>query len=128
MQSKKSTVMTFLIAASVGLAAPAVTAQTKRVEGDAAAGRALSLSACTGCHVVASDQPFNPEWTGTPRPPDFKTIANLAHVTAASLQHHLETLPAVPRRPGMANPDLSTEQLRNVAAFILTLREASPPK
>ena len=127
MQLKKSAVMMLLIATSVGLAAP-VTAQTKRVEGDAAAGRALALSACTGCHIVASDQPFNPEWTGTPRPPDFKTIANRADVTAASLQHHLETLPTVPRRPGMANPDLSTEQLRNVAAFILTLRDSSPSK
>jgi len=128
MQSKKSAVMMLLIAASVGLAAPVVTAQTKRVEGDAAAGRTLALSACTGCHIVASDQPFNPEWTGPPRPPDFKTIANRPDVTATSLQHHLETLPTVPRRPGMANPDLSDEQLRDVAAFILTLRDASPSR
>lgn len=120
--------MVAAVAAVAVWMAPSAPAQTKRAEGNAAAGRTLALSACTGCHVVAPDQPFNPEWTGTPRPPDFKAIANRADVTAASLQHHLQTLPAVPQRPGMANPDLSDEQLRDVVAFIVSLRQAPPPK
>ena len=121
-------VLTMTIVAALAAAALAAEAQTKSAAGNAAAGRTLALSACTGCHIVAPDQPFNPEWTGTPRPPDFKTIASRPDVTAAALQHHLETLPAVPQRPGMANPDLSDEQLRDIVAFIVSLRQPSPPK
>lgn len=122
MQMKKFMILAVMIAASVAAAA-GTHAQTKPGEGDAAAGRRLALLACTGCHVVAPDQPFNPQWTGTPRPPDFKEIANRPDVTAASLQHHLAALPAVPQRPGMANPALGDAQLRDVVAFIISLRE-----
>jgi mono/diheme cytochrome c family protein len=97
--------------------------QTKPAEGEAAAGRILALRACTGCHIVAPDQPFQPIFTGPPRPPDFKEIANQSNMTAASLQHHLETLPAVSKDLHMANAMLSREELRDVVAFIITLRE-----
>ena len=69
-------------------------AQPKHVRGDADAGRALALIACTGCHVVAPDQPFKPEYVGSPHPPDFTDIANKPNVTADSLQHYLQTLSA----------------------------------
>jgi len=97
--------------------------QAKPVGADVAAGRALALLACTGCHVVTPDQPFKPIYTETPRPPDFKAIANQPTVTAASLQHYLETLPTIPKDGGMANSDLTSEQLRDVAAFIISLRD-----
>jgi cytochrome c1 len=99
--------------------------RTKLAAGDAEAGRALALQACTGCHVVQQDQRFKPVFTGPPHPPDFKDIANAPHVTAASLQHHLKTLPTVPQQPSMANPDLTSKELRDVVAFILTLRDAA---
>jgi hypothetical protein len=43
--------------------------------------------------------------------------------TAASLQHYLETLPAVPENSHMPNLLLSTLEIRDVAAFIVSLRD-----
>lgn len=120
MQLQRTTVLGVFLAATVAAAAQA---QSKRGEADVAAGHALAISACTGCHVVAPDQPFKPIWTGPPHPPDFKQIANKPNVTAAGLQHHLATLPAVPERPGMANRVLTDTQLRDVVAFIMSLRD-----
>lgn len=98
-------------------------AQTISVAGDAEAGRDLALFACTGCHVVTPTQPFRPVYVGSPHPPDFKVIANEPNLTPDSLRHHLQTLPAVPQKPGMANPDLTSKELRDVVAFIFTLRD-----
>jgi mono/diheme cytochrome c family protein len=102
--------------------AAATYAQTKRREGDVEAGRKLALLACTGCHVVAPDQPFEPRYVGPPYPPSFAEIANRPDVTAASIQKHLETLPAVPRTATMPKPVLSSAELSDVAAFIVSLR------
>jgi mono/diheme cytochrome c family protein len=111
------------VAAYIGCTALGASAQTKPA--DVEAGRHLALLACTGCHVVTPDQPFKPIYEGTPHPPDFKDIANRPNVSAAALQHRLETLPAVPQKSGMPNQDLSGEELRNVVAFILSLRDKS---
>ncbi len=91
--------------------------------GNVQAGRALALQACTGCHVVAPDQPFAPVFTGPPPPPDFRAIANRPDVTAKSLHRTLAGLPAVPPPGTMANPDLSDAELANVVAYIMSLRE-----
>ncbi len=115
------------IVASTAWIAPASNAQTKPAEEDAVAGRDLALLACTGCHVVTANQPFKPINTGPPRPPDFKEIANRPDVTAAALQHHLETLPAVPANSHMPNLLLSGDEVRDVVAFIISLREKSAP-
>ena len=90
--------------------------------GDPQAGRALALEACTGCHVVAPDQPFKPIYAATPRPPDFKDIANRPNITAASLLHDLQSMPTIPKDSKMANADLTEEQARDVVAYILSLR------
>lgn len=95
-------------------------ANLKRPDGDAEAGRELAISACTGCHVASADQPFAPLLTG---PPDFLTIANRPGVTAASLRRRIATLAHVPLRGQMANPLLNSEELTNVVAYIMTLRE-----
>jgi mono/diheme cytochrome c family protein len=100
-------------------------AERKSAAGDADAGRHLALYACTGCHIVSPNQPFRPIYAGLPHPPDFKEIASKPGVTAASLEHYLQSLPTVPGRSGMANMDLSNAQLRDIVAFILTLRRAT---
>ena len=106
-----------LIAATAAAAASALTAHAQKqpVDGIPAVGRTLALQICTGCHVVAPDQPFKPVFTGPPHPPDFKEIANKPNVTAAGLRRHLSSLPAVPKlqRPSMANAELTSEQLRD---------------
>jgi mono/diheme cytochrome c family protein len=105
-------------ALATGASAPAMAA-----EGNVQTGREVALISCTGCHVVASDQPFKPVYPG--KLPDFKTIANKPNTTAASLRHFLETLPEVPKRSQMGNPLLSSDDLRDVVAYILSLRKAS---
>jgi mono/diheme cytochrome c family protein len=102
----------------VSLVASAQKAQTDR--GDADAGRDLAEQACTGCHVVSADQPFAPLLKG---PPDFREIANRPNVTAASLRRTITAMPLVPRKGRMANPHLADDQLADVAAYIMTLRE-----
>jgi mono/diheme cytochrome c family protein len=94
--------------------------------GDAKEGRAFALEACTGCHIVASDQPFKPIYAGDVHPPDFHEIANKPGVTADSLIHYLDTLPAIPKDSLMANADLTAEQTRDVVAYILSLRDNQP--
>jgi len=98
--------------------------ETRPVAGKAEAGRSFALLACTGCHVVSADQPFKPIYSGLPHPPDFKEIANRSDLTAAWLRHHLETLPAVPKS-GMPNLPLSSQQLEDIVAFIISLRDKS---
>jgi mono/diheme cytochrome c family protein len=97
-------------------------AETKPIGGKAEAGRSFALLACTGCHVVAADQPFKPIYSGLPHPPDFKEIAKRSDLTAPWLRHHLETLPAVPKS-GMPNVPLSSQQLEDIVAFIISLRD-----
>jgi mono/diheme cytochrome c family protein len=87
---------------------------------NADAGRKLALDACTGCHIVSDDQRFPPLLTGAP---GFREIANRPKITAASLRRTIAALPQVPRNGRMANPLLTDDQLADVAAYIMTLRE-----
>jgi hypothetical protein len=88
--------------------------------GNADAGREFTLVACTGCQVVAANQPFAPLLTGAP---DFVTIANRPDVTAASLHRRLTTLPHIPSKGQMGNPELDGEELANAVAYIMSMRE-----
>jgi len=128
----RSVAVFIAVAASSALAATAKDAQTKAaqpgsIDGDVIAGRKLALDACTGCHVVAADQPYNPIYKGAIRPPDFKDIVSKPNVNAASLRSFLASLPAIPKNSQMANVDLTEEELRDVTAFMMTLRDKSPP-
>jgi mono/diheme cytochrome c family protein len=88
--------------------------------GNTDAGRELALEACTGCHVVSDDQRFPPLLKGAPT---FREIVNRPKVTAASLRRAIAALPQVPRNGRMANPLLTDNQLADVVAYIMTLRE-----
>jgi mono/diheme cytochrome c family protein len=118
--------MTILVCATILCAiwtASVSSAQTELAEGDAQAGRTLAFHACSSCHIVAPDQPFMPVNIGPPRPPDFREIANRPSTTAASLRGHMESLPAVPAELQMARPQLSGQQLQDIIAFIVSLRD-----
>jgi mono/diheme cytochrome c family protein len=123
--SAKRFAILVLIAAAVTHAELAAHAQPKPAA-DAKEGRAFALRACTGCHIVASDQPFKPIHTGDIHPPDFKDIANKSGVTVDSLIHYLDMLPTIPKDSRMANADLTAEQTRDVVAYILSLRDKQP--
>jgi mono/diheme cytochrome c family protein len=95
--------------------------------GDAKEGHTIAIEACTGCHIVAPDQPFKPIYAGDGHPPAFKDIANKAGVTVDSLVHYLDTLLTIPKDSQMANADLTAEQTRDVVAYIISLRDKQPP-
>jgi mono/diheme cytochrome c family protein len=124
MRMKRFAVL-MLIAATAAHAEFEAFAQPKPA-GDAKEGRTFALEACTGCHIVAPEQPFKPIYTGDSHPPDFKEIANKAGVTGESLNHYLDTLPAIPKDSQMANADLTPEQTHDVVAYILSLRDKEP--
>ena len=112
--------MGVLFVSLLAIAADTANAKKPADRSDADAGRDLAVVACTGCHVVSADQPFAPLIKG---PPDFREIANRPNVTAASLRRTIAALPVVPRKGRMANPHLTDDQLADVAAYIMTLRE-----
>jgi cytochrome c len=84
-------------------------------DGDVAAGRAFAREACITCHVV---DPAN----GSPRVvvigPNFQDIANTKGMTATALRVFLTT-----SHPKMPNLILTPEQIAEVTAYILSLRE-----
>lgn len=89
---------------------------------DIRAGRALSLKLCTSCHVVSSDQEMAPIL----RPPaaNFHAIANKPGTTAESLRRFLsETHSSISTPKSMPNPELTEDQARQEAAFLMSLRD-----
>ena len=107
---------------SAALHAQTKTPQTKPTPGNAETGRSFALLACTGCHIVSSDQSFKPVYTGSPHPPDFKDIANRPNVSAEMIRKHLESL-HIPPKDGMPDLMLTGDQEADVIAFILSLRD-----
>ena len=80
---------------------------------DAARGRDYVLRNCTQCHVVDSNQK-----SASDIGPPFATIAAMPSVTAASLRVFLSS-------PHARMPDLilSSQQIRDVSAYILSLQK-----
>jgi mono/diheme cytochrome c family protein len=115
-----SRLMTALFVSLIAILASTANGKEPADRGDADAGRKLALDACTGCHLVSDDQRFAPLLKGAP---SFRGIANRPNVTAASLRRTIAALPQVPRNGRMANPLLTHDQLADVAAYIMTLRE-----
>jgi len=106
-----------LITRSMTLAAvlttTALSAQAQ--EGDAAAGHAFARESCDACHMVEAEQ-------RAPRRivigPAFRDIANTSGITATALRVFLTT-----SHPKMPNLILKPEEMADVIAYILSLRE-----
>jgi cytochrome c1 len=125
MLSRRVAVLAAVVACGA-FTATATYAQNKPIDGSATAGRDFALQACTGCHVVASDQPYAPIYKGKGHPPEFKEIANRPNASATWLRDYLASLPVIPKVGQMANADLTEEEMRNVSVFIMTLRDKAP--
>ena len=101
-------------AATLALIAPSAHAQ----DGDAAAGYAFARQACSACHVVEADQQ-------APRflviGPAFRDIANTRGMTATALRVFLTT-----SHPKMPNLILTPDEIADVSAYILSLRDRPP--
>ena len=80
---------------------------------DPATGAALARTWCSGCHLVDPQQP-----RGNDAAPSFAAIAAARATTSMSLHTFL----AMPHAP-MPDLKLSGQQIDNVVAYILSLRQ-----
>jgi mono/diheme cytochrome c family protein len=88
-------------------------------DGDIAAGHSFARSACSACHVVDAEQQRPPRRIviGT----DFRRAANTGGMTATALRVFLTT-----SHPNVPNPIVTSEQMADVIAYILSLRSEPP--
>ena len=110
----------------VGLAALGVLANSARAQGlggqdDVREGHRWAVTICTYCHVVSSDQAN--DTILRPPAPSFESIAQRKDFSADYLRTFLATTHrAVEAAKGMPNPQLLDSQIRQVAAYMLSLR------
>jgi len=115
-----------LLAAFCGLGGWA-RAQAQSPQGSAVTrGGDLARLVCSDCHVVASDQDFPPVLQ--PPAPSFLDIANRPGTTATSLRQFILTThwSMKSARVTMPNPKMRPEDAAVLAAYIMSLRNASP--
>jgi mono/diheme cytochrome c family protein len=97
------------------LAAKPTKAAAKASPGDPAPGRAIAEAMCTVCHMVDKRGAKGPTLTTAP---DFASIANTARMSPTVLRSFL-----VGAHPTMPDMKLSQEQMRQVSAYIMSLRD-----
>jgi len=89
---------------------------------DVQQGRRLAIIVCANCHVVASDQPYEPILR--PPAPSFQAIAQGNTANADALRRYLTTLHLKVSHPeDMPNPQLIDSQMKQVIAYLLSLRK-----
>jgi mono/diheme cytochrome c family protein len=98
------------------LALTAVSAHAQ--DGDVVAGHVFAHEACSACHMVEAEQQ-------EPRlidiGPAFRDIANTRGMTATALRVFLTT-----SHPKMPNLILTLDEIADVIAYILSLRDPRP--
>jgi mono/diheme cytochrome c family protein len=101
------------VALAVALAATAFNAKAQ--DGDIAAGHAFAREACKACHIVEAEE-------GSSRMivigPAFRNIANTPGMTATAIRVFLTS-----SHPKMPNLILTPEEIADVSAYILSLRD-----
>jgi mono/diheme cytochrome c family protein len=107
--------------AAIGLVASPACAQQAGVADDVREGHRLAILICSYCHVAAVDQTDKPLLQ--PPGPAFASLARRSDLSADSLRTFLSTTHRDLSRPqGMPNPELLDYQVKQVAAYILSLR------
>jgi len=103
------------------VAAPAARAQQPSHEEDVAAGHKLALTVCSACHVVAPDQSTEPILR--PPAPSFASIANRPGETEEAIRTFINgTHGTLANSKNMPNPSLMDFQVRQAAAYLMSLR------
>ena len=103
----------FIVPSLFGALASVTAVQAQHI-GDIRQGRSFALSACASCHAVRAGQTQSPLAAA----PSFEEIANTPGMTAAALNVWL-TAQAHPSMPLLI---LSSQEVKDVAAYILSLR------
>jgi len=90
---------------------------------DVRQGHQVAVTVCAICHVAAADQPPNMPIRHPPGP-SFVSIAQRDDISADSLRHFLTTTHAGIDNPyGMPKPELTDFQVKQVVAYLLSLRK-----
>jgi cytochrome c2 len=92
-------------------------AQPASGHGSTQEGHRLALSKCDVCHVVASDQHYQPLLSHYA--PSFYDIANRPNATAQSLEAFLAHHHTFEKMPF---PDLTPTQISDLVSYIISLR------
>lgn len=96
--------------------------QTGASSGDIRKGHQLAATVCSVCHLAADDQP-TPPILHPPAPP-FKSLAQRQDLNEDSLEKFLtSTHRDLVTQKGMPNPDLADFQVKDVIAYLLSLRK-----
>jgi len=103
-----------LLLLSVPLALAGITSQP-----DPKQGKVLAEKLCTNCHLVGSAQQQQPANADVP---SFPEIANLEGQTAGAITARI----MLPKHP-MPTIPLTKDELADLAAYILSLRDGSRP-
>ena len=105
-----------------GVAAGSAHAQDASATDDVQQGHRLAIIICANCHIAARDQPFEPILR--PPAPPFESIAQRGTTNADSLRTFLtNTHRDISNPEGMPNPQLLDFQIKQVSAYLLSLRK-----
>ena len=89
---------------------------------DVREGRRVALLVCSTCHVVEPGQPYGPALE--PAATSFQAIAQRSDIDAAYLRTFLTTThSSVSNLRAMPNPQLIDAYVRQVTAYLLSLRK-----
>src|SRR5947209_2651471 len=104
---------TLLISGAITLLLLAPVQSCAQELGQAAQGRILAQQVCAECHAINKNQAGSPNKAA----PRFETIASVSGMTSIALTAALQT-----SHRSMPNLILDQDQLRNVIAYILSLK------
>ncbi len=106
---------------ALGFVVGSACAEEAGAPADIQQGHRLALEICAYCHLSAGDQETAPILQ--PPAPSFASIAQRRDIGPDSLRAFLNTTHrSVAARSGMPNPELLDSQIKQVAAYLLSLR------
>lgn len=104
---KSAFVITAMLLAPAGAAAQ---------DADVEAGAAYAEQVCAACHAVLANEQYSP----LPEAPTFQSVADTPGMTELALTVFLQS-----SHPTMPNIILTQDEMRNVVAYIRSLKTAS---
>ena len=103
---------------------PAQAQQASGISDDVQKGHYLAVLMCSNCHVISRDQSIEPILQ--PQAPSFDSIAQRSSTSSEALGTFLTTTHRdMGNSAGMPNPELLDFQMRQVEAYVLSLRKPS---
>ncbi len=107
-----------------GVFASTAWSQANSVSDEVEKGHHLTALICSSCHIAGPDQSIEPILR--PPAPSFESIAQRSTTNADTIRTFLATTHRDISHPdGMPNPELTDFQLRQVVAYLLSLRQPS---